>query len=1197
MTSSRSSALQSTALFAGGALAGAGLYSLARSLASSKQVAENVSKPDAHSRQAVSFGLTPSGTKEEGPKEQELVPELPFSPLNESVTSSDDSHDLYDECGVMGIPYEARSRLPPVEEIATHMNLEETRPMITPDIVGDAKFDEPVLIDTLTAIEWMAYAQSSVIFSYESAASGGFGAYCEAKERAASQTQSSSRTGAKVYPMQARAGAGNAIAGFLAGEGTALVPAKAQRPAVTVLTNAQGFFAMGPALASIREEDRQGLVVHVSSASQSTSEELLVTNDYAATLSTAGFLGDVGFEVILSSTKNDAIECTQYAYSRQSTRPLIHIFDGAYIGTEVGRTLVPSQEKSARKDIAPFAYTGPSSPDTVLLLPNGSQALAARALLISLPGDLRGKIAVVSARRLSPWSASELAEVLPKSVSLVRVVEEAYSSTGGALYSKLLEASLCGELNASIQFQSIVLKPGEGLSAEEWHQLLKAATSTSPISLQEIKAQHQSTQLNDLLSLSSAQLVTFVGSDKGVTAASAQTLAKWLFDGNAKLDVRLSTRYDNYHAAGAVRADLVFSDRTSDIPMPVLTRAGASHILVISDPAAILKGYAALDSVRENGVVLLNAAKWTTDDVHETLYAIDKNLLAERKVSVYVIDAMSVAGKLLGDASEVVGKGKRGDLDSPTARDLAPSIVCAAVVNAVNASRKSGTNLRLPQYAPVEAHADKALASAAETHTMPVETQEFATASDDNEKHAQERISHLAYNSFTPNADEQQESGQAAVRASWAFAAWQLLFREAYALDEQALRPNLAEKTYNVSVSVNRRLTPMEYDRNLFHMELDTRGTGLKYEVGEALGVYGLNDDEEVSRFIKWSGYNPEEIVSAPSATQPGEFESRTVFQVLQQNLDIFGKPPKSFFEALGKVVASKDEERWLRFISSAEGASTFKKVSEDETVTYVDVLHMFPTARVSVAWLMENVELIKPRHYSIASAQVVVGDSVHLLIVTVDWQTPRGSMRYGQCTRYLSRLTPGSRVTVSIKPSVMKLPPLETQPIIMAGLGTGAAPFRAFLQARAYQRAQGKEVGPMYYYFGSRHQSAEYLYGEELEAYLSDGLLTHLGLAFSRDQTKKVYIQHKIKEDGRQLTAFLAPELDRDSDQTEQIAAELDGEGRKGIFTLCGPVWPVPDIQEALVGAFIERGWTKEQAEKHIEDLKDEERYVLEVY
>ena len=74
-----------------------------------------------------------------------------------------------------------------------------------------------------------------------------------------------------------------------------------------------------------------------------------------------------------------------------------------------------------------------------------------------------------------------------------------------------------------------------------------------------------------------------------------------------------------------------------------------------------------------------------------------------------------------------------------------------------------------------------------------------------------------------------------------------------------------------------------------------------------------------------------------------------------------------------------------------------------------------------------------------------------------------------------------------------------------MAGLGTGAAPFRAFLQYRAWLKMQGIPVGPTYYYFGSRHRSQEYLYGEELEAFMDDGIITKAGLEFSRDGPRKV--------------------------------------------------------------------------------------------
>jgi sulfite reductase (NADPH) flavoprotein alpha-component len=146
-----------------------------------------------------------------------------------------------------------------------------------------------------------------------------------------------------------------------------------------------------------------------------------------------------------------------------------------------------------------------------------------------------------------------------------------------------------------------------------------------------------------------------------------------------------------------------------------------------------------------------------------------------------------------------------------------------------------------------------------------------------------------------------------------------------------------------------------------------------------------------------------------------------------------------------------------------------------------------------------------------------------------------------------------------------------------MAGLGTGAAPFRAFLQHRAWLAQQQTPVGPTYYYFGSRHQSQEYLYGEELEAFIADGMITRAGLAFSRDGPRKVYIQHKMAEDERELADMLYDD--------------------KGAFYLCGPTWPVPDVYEALVGALVKfKGLEPEAAGAFLEGLKEEERYVLEV-
>lgn len=1146
---SKSTALNGAALFAGGALVGTSLYTLARSYLANKKTPPNDEFSSA--RKALEAATL---AKPEGAVDDQGLYVAPSSTPNDAL------HPLYNVAGVMGIPYEARPALPVVPTLDTHADLGFDTPAPVTQL-GPVSLDKTSFCASLLAMEMLVWANSGTVFTYESAVTG-FGTYCE--------TQAPSADGPQVLRMQTRAGAGQAIAGFLAGEGSAARPAGTQTT-VSVLTNAEGLLAMGPALADL-PIDGTDLVVHVSGASQTTQDDLSVRNDYASALSTAVMLGDLGFEVLLSATPQESVDMTKYAYDRTTKKPLVHIFDGAYAACE--RRLLAPPSASAPE---PLAYTGPASPETVLVMPNSTQSYHARALLLSLPTELRKKVGVVTVRVLRPWSAEALGQVLPSSVKMLRVVEEALAAWGGALYADVLEAALSGALgDPAPAVQSIVLAPGQQLDAYAWLELLQTLVQTSePIALAQVleAAARRSAKVLDLLALTgpNAQLVTFFGADSGCTPAAAALIADALV-ANKAAGVRMLSRYDNYAAEGAVRTDLVVSERQgAEIPMEVLARDAQSHVVVIGEPATLLRSYRLLEAVRPQGTLVLLASASNADEVAGMLSPVDLQWLARQQVRVCVVDAQGVAQSLVESLQSGKGKG-----DGPSVADLAASVVAASMAKMLHV-----------RHAPFLQ--DPALFQASSRALLDISKDNWAdvSVSDEDAEAANARAAHLAYNNMRPHTSA--GTPREVTRASWALAAWQLLFSEAYGTDAAALRPDLQEKTYHVTVSVNKRLTPLEYDRNLFHMELDTTGTGLKYEVGEALGVHGWNDDDEVMDFIRWSGYNPEELVCAPSVTHPGTIESRTVYQTLQQNLDIFGKPPKSFFEALGKVVASQDEARWIRFISSAEGASTFKMLSESETVTYVDVLHMFPTARVSMNWLTQHVEPIKPRHYSIASAQVAVGDSVHLLIVTVDWKTPRGSLRYGQCTRYLSRLRPGTKVTVSIKPSVMKLPPHDTQPIIMAGLGTGAAPFRAFLQARDYQRRQGKPIGPMYYYFGSRHRAMEYLYGEELEAYLADGVLTHLGLAFSRDQKKKVYIQHKIVEDGKQLTEYLVPELASNNKPVD--------DSQRGIFTLCGPVWPVPDIQEALVTAFIEHGWSREQAEAKIAELKDDERYVLEVY
>ncbi|KAJ2571498.1 sulfite reductase [NADPH] flavoprotein component [Coemansia sp. RSA 1807] len=397
-----------------------------------------------------------------------------------------------------------------------------------------------------------------------------------------------------------------------------------------------------------------------------------------------------------------------------------------------------------------------------------------------------------------------------------------------------------------------------------------------------------------------------------------------------------------------------------------------------------------------------------------------------------------------------------------------------------------------------------------------------------------------------------------------------LAFPEAYATQLTA-RPD--ERTFAVKVSSLRRMTPDSYDRNIIHIEFDTRNTGLTYEIGDALGVYGSNDAQEVREFCAAYGVDTNALVTA---VKDGRSQTRTVYAWLAHTLDVFGRPSKKFYSALAAFATDAAEAEKLEWLTTPEGAIDFKGRVAD-TVTYADILLEFASARPPITHLVDLIAPIKPRHYSIASSARMHPGSVHLCVVTVHWPTSRGP-RAGQCTRFLDALNIGDAVTVSVKPSVMKLPPLDAQPVIMAGLGTGMAPFRAFIEERAMRKLEGVNVGPMTLYFGSRHRAMEYLYGEEFEAYHADGLLTNLRLAFSRDQKDKVYIQHKMRDDAELLADGLL--------------------ANDGCFYLCGPTWPASDVKDAMVHAFTSHGGVKPtEASKVIEELKESDRYILEVY
>ncbi|GAA5955501.1 hypothetical protein JCM21900_002070 [Sporobolomyces salmonicolor] len=1016
-------------------------------------------------------------------------------------------------------------------------------------------------------IEQDAAANSAAVFRYDSTPSAPFGA-------------SLSSTDGAIFDMQVRPGAGAALVGYVESAAFSSKGTNTDKP-VAVLGSTSSFLALVPSLLALPAANkRPTLSFHVSAQTSSivTDAEGDVTltqvPDLGALLEGAKQLKEGGWTgaVVLSEKPEEAAFVgTGLAKAvANAGYDLVNVFDGLTAGRQLSSSVAASPAPSSAKSLDEtlkaalpfFTYSGSSSASKVLVLPASAYSAAAKAAVAATSNS---DVGVLSVRVLKPWNAEALFAAVPKSVKSLYVFTEE-GETNGALFEEVLSSVY--ETASSLKVRSLAVSTSTVPTVQYWAKRIAQLSGASASIQSLLPAQ--------------AKLAVFWDYDStaGQTEKVPAALATAFSAASTGVSAKLEVKYDNFRQGGLQQAALLLEAKVAsseeDHSLSSVVATSAPSLLFLANPAAIFKAYEPIStSAVSSETRIVVSANWTPEEFATKLPYSARKALVELaqggKGHLFVVDADKVASSQqvrAADVAEIVF----WTLYLPTtisAKDLVSLLAQTPTFANWNASKLvevNGAVRNALQKVDVEASwADEPVDAEGNKIEIPAALPTF-----------------LIPTAAGPNPDRAFAEPTATIigtpAKSWHSAAQRLLFPEAFALEqsfEEKLRPDLPEKNFLITVSENRRLTPNTYDRNVFHLEFSTEGTGLKYAVGEALGIHGWNDTEEVTKFLEWYGLDPEAIVSLPSRLDPSRIEQRTVFQVFQQNLDIFGKPGKSFYETLSKYATNKNEERALRFIACPDGHSTFKKMSEMETVTYADILRQFPSAKPTIDDLIREIDEIKPRHYSIASSQNFVGNSVHLLIVTVEWQTPKGSPRFGQCTRYLSGLKPGDKVMASVKPSVMKLPPLDTQPVIMAGLGTGAAPFRAFIQERAWQKAQGKEVGPLLYYFGSRHRGQEYLYGEELEAYFQEGIVTHLGLAFSRDTDKKVYIQHKMNEDAELLAKML----------------------EHGAFYLCGPVWPVPEVTGALIKAFTGAGKSVEEAQAYIEELKEDERYVLEVY
>ena len=244
----------------------------------------------------------------------------------------------------------------------------------------------------------------------------------------------------------------------------------------------------------------------------------------------------------------------------------------------------------------------------------------------------------------------------------------------------------------------------------------------------------------------------------------------------------------------------------------------------------------------------------------------------------------------------------------------------------------------------------------------------------------------------------------------------------------------------------------------------------------------------------------------------------------------------------------------------------------------FADLVTQYPLSNNSVtlnaAKLLELLRPLTPRLYSIASSQSEVETEVHLTVALVEDEC-HGSARFGGASHFLASAQEGTQVKVYVESNKhFRLPENPETPVIMVGPGTGVAPFRAFMQERVAQGSQGDS----WLFFGNPHFEQDFLYQTEWQQYLKNGDLSRIDVAFSRDQAHKIYVQHRIKEQGQALWQWL------------QNGAHL---------YICGDAERMAkDVHQALIEVAVEvGGLNTEAAEAYFETLRSDKRYQKDVY